>query len=104
MKSISILLSDYVNFTQNMTQLIQVMNQGGIENSNPHIRFRMIQWIPELIIRNYKKLCSKKTDIGSKDVPYSKRLSNMQEFHMMVEKLLVRAKGDRTDSIRIEAQ
>ena len=28
----------------------------------------------------------------------------MQEFHMMIEKLLVRAKGDRTDSIRIEAQ
>lgn len=56
-------------------------------------------------MKNYKRLCSKKPDIGGpiRDLPVSKRLSNMQEFHLMMEKLLVRAKGDRTDSIRIEA-
>ena len=98
------LLRRYVKITGNIDQIIQVIHIQGVDNADPNLRFRFIQSIPELVIRNYLRYTSgraKQDQLAGREKVT--RLSKINSFTKLMEKLLLRAKGDRTDSIRIEA-
>lgn len=111
MVEIDKLLKKYVRITKNLDQLIQSVSNSALDSPDPHIRFRVIQWIPDLVVGTFKKCISAPNKNQDDDAPPDqrdeqpvKKLTQITSFNRLVEKLLMRAKGDKTESIRIEAQ
>lgn len=91
---------------------MQIITEHGIDSPDPHIRFRIIQSIPDLVVDNFQK----NVNVGRPApdgidremlfVPEKDRvlLTAQPSFAKLIEKLLQKSKSDRTESIRIEAQ
>lgn len=88
----------YCQMTQNVEQVLTVALRQGIENDNvradishahaqAHIRHEIIKLLPDLI------------SYGA-----SRQIEKSSEFKMALDVLLLRARGDNTDSIRVQAQ
>ena len=88
------LMRKYVMQTGNIEQILTVINNYGLDNPNPYLRFKYMQSIQKIIMTNYKHSQSE----------HKQPLTSIGQFVKMVEKLISKAKGDRTDSIKIEAQ
>jgi hypothetical protein len=86
------LIRKYTKITGNIDQIIQVIHIVGVEHSDPYLRFKFIQQIPEIVIQNYLRMDSKI------------KISKLNSFQKLFEKLLHKAKSDKSDSIKIEAQ
>ena len=64
------------------------------------MRFKFIKCIPVIIVDNYFLYVRVQREEGTNK---ELKLSQVASFIRMIEKLLMRAKGDKTDSIKIEA-
>eukprot|EP00347_Sterkiella_histriomuscorum_P018265 403346170 len=77
----------YCEVTNNVEAILNLMLKNGIENANPHLRHQCVKYVPQVI-------------------QFDKTQSVVQtiEFFKIIESLLLRAKGDNIDSIRVQAQ
>lgn len=88
------LLGSYVKSTGNIEQIVSVINSYGLDAEDMTIRFKMTQSIPKLVIEIYKQFGNFKEST----------LATASQFQLMMRKLLLLARTDKVDSIRVEAQ
>jgi len=49
------LLRKYARVTENIDNIIHIINEHGMDSPDPHIRFRIIQSIPDLVVDTFQK-------------------------------------------------
>ena len=91
-------IRNYIKVTSNIDIVIQHLHQVGVDHQDINVRFRFIKSVPTFVVENLKVHNSTVVNQGQQI-----KLSQVANFTKLVEKLLLRAKGDRAESIRIEA-
>ena len=49
------LLRKFVRVTENIDNITHIINEHGLDRPDPHVRFRVVQSIPDLVVENFLK-------------------------------------------------